>query len=581
MVWQDGFSGTGAGGRTDPEEEREARLAAQVRAGAEWALAALVARYQPPVARYLTRLTGDPAAARHSAEQIFVRMERRVRGPQGGHNLRLWLLRAATEAGLEYLRTPATKQGKPQLEQPRPAGLLPGTSSAAQRLKASLGSLAARTGTTGRQVHALIFPAPPASTPSSSSGKHRRPQPLLPPVPGDPGSGDVEGATAANEADPYGAFDPQLDTQDARTELHHHLVRAVLSELPYGDAQCLALHLVAGLNQAQVARALGITPSAARRRIVQGLQLFAQRYEAATAGLPPEVLAEPETPEVEDELADVPTVVLDHPLSWPASDEELASSEPTPAPIADEPSEPDEPEPLIVEEEPEPIAAAPAPEPRPEIVVDATPPAAGAPLWPDPPDIAPTADPFVFDTPAAKTPAPPDARAAASASSLANAIWPSARRVPALTPIALPAPQIPADSAAPADTLDARDTLSASLSDDHANTEGSGMPATDEAPLPHAPAALPLPRQVPVLTEAAKAESATQATPAAAPWVERDSGLPRADGHQADSRQDDQDGHQTPRYVPVLSGDGEDADEGVAALSVAHAPGDERSGGTV
>jgi hypothetical protein len=71
------------------------------------------------------------------------------------------------------------------------------------------------------------------------------------------------------------------------------MVRAVLAELPYGDAQCLALHLVAGLNQAEVAVALGLTNSATRRRIIQGLQLFAQRYNAALAslGLSPEALA--------------------------------------------------------------------------------------------------------------------------------------------------------------------------------------------------------------------------------------------------------------------------------------------------
>lgn len=565
MVWQDGFSGAGAGGRTDPEEEREARLAAQVRAGAEWALAALVARYQPPVARYLTRLTGDPAAARRSAEQIFVRMERRVRGPQGGHNLRLWLLRAATEAGLEYLRTPA-KQSKPQLEQPRPAGLLPGTSSAAQRLKDRIGSLAARTGTTGRQVRALVFPAPPAPTSSASSGKHLKPQPPLPSLAGDAEAGASAEASAANEADPYGALDPTLDTQDARSELHHHLVRAVLSELPYGDAQCLALHLVAGLNQAQVARALGITPSAARRRIVQGLQLFAQRYEAATVGLPPEVLAQPEAPEIEDELAEVPTVVLDHPLSQQAPDAAFAAPWPAPTltPVAEEPSEP---EPLIVEEEPEPIAAAPAPEPRPEIVVDSTPPAAGQPPWPDQPDPAPNVDPFVFDTPTATAPAPPDTLSAASAFSVEDAVWQSARYVPALTPIALPAPQLPIDSPA-------LGTASATWHDP-ADAEESGMPAADGAPVPAAPATLP--RQVPVLTEASVQESAT---PASAPWMERDSGLLRADGHQVDG-QDEWDDPQTPRYVPVLSGEDEDADEGVAALSAAHAPADERSGGTV
>jgi hypothetical protein len=73
--------------------------------------------------------------------------------------------------------------------------------------------------------------------------------------------------------------------RDPREALRFRLIRAVLVELPYGDSQCLALHLVAGLNQAEVANALGITQSATRRRIVHGLQLFAQRYEAAAASL--------------------------------------------------------------------------------------------------------------------------------------------------------------------------------------------------------------------------------------------------------------------------------------------------------
>jgi hypothetical protein len=75
------------------------------------------------------------------------------------------------------------------------------------------------------------------------------------------------------------------DLLEPREVLRYRMIRAVLSELPYGDAQCLALHLIANLNQAEVARALGITASATRKRIVSGLQLFAQRYEAASASL--------------------------------------------------------------------------------------------------------------------------------------------------------------------------------------------------------------------------------------------------------------------------------------------------------
>src|SRR5690242_13825307 len=74
MVWQD--MSPFPTPRMDAEEERELRLAAQARAGAEWALAALIARYQPPVVRYLARLTGDAAQSHTMAQHIFVRMER-------------------------------------------------------------------------------------------------------------------------------------------------------------------------------------------------------------------------------------------------------------------------------------------------------------------------------------------------------------------------------------------------------------------------------------------------------------------------------------------------------------------------
>ena len=125
------------------------RLAAQARAGAEWALAALVARYQPPVLRYLARLTGNAAQAHRLAERIFVRMERRLRGPRGAEHLRLWLLRAATEAGLDALRHPGRSRPPSRLNAPEgPRGLLTdGPSGAAtDRLRAGLSKIAAITG---------------------------------------------------------------------------------------------------------------------------------------------------------------------------------------------------------------------------------------------------------------------------------------------------------------------------------------------------------------------------------------------------------------------------------------------------
>ena len=263
--------------RMDAEEEREMRLAAQARAGAEWALAALIARYQPPVLRYLTRLTGHPAQAHRTAERIFVRMERRLRGPRGAEHLRLWLLRAATEAGLDALRHPGRSRQPSRLSAPDgPRGLLGDgpTGAATDRLRAGLSKIVEMTGTTRRQVRQLIWN-------NDANAAPRAPQRSQTPDPA---------------ADSPPVIDPELDAMNPQEELRHRLVRAVLAELPYRDAQCLALHLVAGLNQTEVARALGIRPSAARHRIVQGLQMFSHRYDAAVTslGVPMEIAyAEP------------------------------------------------------------------------------------------------------------------------------------------------------------------------------------------------------------------------------------------------------------------------------------------------
>ena len=264
--------------RMDAEEEREMRLAAQARAGAEWALAALIARYQPPVLRYLARLTGNPAQAHRLAERIFVRMERRLRGPRGAEHLRLWLLRAATEAGLDALRHPGRSRQPSRLNAPdAPRGLL--MDGPTDRLRAGLSRIAEITGTTRRQVRQLIWNNDAPATPKASPR----------------GQATSSGAAPGPAADIPPAVDPELDAMNPQEELRHRLVRAVLAELPYGDAQCLALHLVAGLNQTEVARALGIRPSAARHRIVQGLQMFSHRYEAAVTslGVPAEVAYAP------------------------------------------------------------------------------------------------------------------------------------------------------------------------------------------------------------------------------------------------------------------------------------------------
>lgn len=328
MAWQDVFPVSSP--RIAAEEDRELRLVAQARAGADWALTALVARYQPPVTRYLTRLTGNADLARALAELVFVRMERRLHGPEGGRHLRLWLLRASTEAGLDALRQP--KSGKPAARltsPPRPVGLLAGTGgpAAVQRLKARLGMLAQATLQTRRQVRKLIWSSTPdvVVAPDFEADEH-----------------------AADHAPPPPAVEEPADGHDPREALRYRIVRAVLAELPYGDAQCVALHLVAGLNQAEVAAALGLTNSATRRRIVQGLQLFAQRFNAAAAslGISPDALvteeAHPLEPGVGGYMAvqEQPTVSMRSPY--------VAAAAPTEAEVAG-PAVPAEEPPLVAE----------------------------------------------------------------------------------------------------------------------------------------------------------------------------------------------------------------------------------------
>jgi RNA polymerase sigma factor (sigma-70 family) len=245
MIWHD--RPWAALREIDPEAELELRLSAQARAGAAWALSALVARYQPPVVRYLVRLTGSQQTAYALAEQVFVRMGRRLRGPQGGRQLRLWLLRAATEAGLDAIRRPATNSRGRLAAAAGPVGLLPAVT-AEPRVSRILTSLGIKT---------------PAR--DAEHDVPRTPEFVW----------QLEPEAEAQDSDanqpPGGVTSEQV---------RQRLIRAVLAELPYGDAQCLALHLVAHLNQSEVAQSLGVADVIVRRRIVQGLQVFARRYEA-------------------------------------------------------------------------------------------------------------------------------------------------------------------------------------------------------------------------------------------------------------------------------------------------------------
>jgi RNA polymerase sigma factor (sigma-70 family) len=238
----------------DAEQEREQRLMAQARSGAIWALDALVARYQATLTRYLTRLTGDKERAEALTEDTLVRMERRLYVPRPILDLRLWLLRAATDAGLETLRHPFKRP--PRLDVARgPAGLLAEgrTPTPSQRLRSTLSRM---------------------TQPPGARQRRSRPRIAAP-------------ETAVGEM----VTESETEPVDPREAFRRRLVRAVLAELPMEDARCIALHLVAGLNQAEVARTLAMPPSRARARIVEGLAIFGRQYKAAldTLGIPREL----------------------------------------------------------------------------------------------------------------------------------------------------------------------------------------------------------------------------------------------------------------------------------------------------
>jgi DNA-directed RNA polymerase specialized sigma24 family protein len=289
-VWQSEWMPPAAS--RSAEHEREQRLLAQARAGFDWALAAFETRYQPLVARYLAQLTGNPERSRALAEEVFVRMERRLYGPEGLAHARVWLLRATTDTGLAYLRDwraarpvqmPAGRAPTGQLE-PRPA-----TAPTLTRRDA-LARL-------GRQAH-------------SESGAST-PRPMLPTLPRAMTSALPSALTGAasqtasehghNTARPQGRPESQANggrqpigadearavqyATDPRETLRHRLVRAVLAELPEDDARCLALHLVAGLNQSDVAYTMGLAPAVAREHIIRGVQIFAVRYDDALDAL--------------------------------------------------------------------------------------------------------------------------------------------------------------------------------------------------------------------------------------------------------------------------------------------------------
>ncbi len=263
----------------DNERAREQWLIAEARSGSAWALAALEAAYQPMVNGYLTCLTGNPDAARALTREALARMERQLYGAHGVPSLPAWLLIDATDTGLAYLRHVRALQlagaGGPPRMAPAPSRGGPATwlRTAFERFRPS----------TDADQRARRQPADP-SRPAASRRAATAPR--------DAGSSatrrlHMRGGRNALRGGPR--------APDPRDTLRRRILRAALADLAPEAAHCLALHLVAGLSHAEVAYVSGLDPHVARAAIMEGLELFAVRYDEAVEllGISPSLFDEP------------------------------------------------------------------------------------------------------------------------------------------------------------------------------------------------------------------------------------------------------------------------------------------------
>jgi RNA polymerase sigma-70 factor (ECF subfamily) len=73
----------------------------------------LYGEYYPKIVGYLRRLVGE-AEAEDVAQEAFVKISRSLDGFRGESQLSTWIYRIATNAALDYLRRPSTKQSARQ-----------------------------------------------------------------------------------------------------------------------------------------------------------------------------------------------------------------------------------------------------------------------------------------------------------------------------------------------------------------------------------------------------------------------------------------------------------------------------------
>ncbi len=82
----------------------ESLVIAQVRTGNAGAFAAIVEHYQPPIQRYLYRLTGDYELAKDLAQDTFIQAFRRIMITDSQLTVRAWLYGIATKCAQQSRR---------------------------------------------------------------------------------------------------------------------------------------------------------------------------------------------------------------------------------------------------------------------------------------------------------------------------------------------------------------------------------------------------------------------------------------------------------------------------------------------
>ena len=101
---------------TRQADQGEAALVPRLQAGEEQAFRELLARWQRPILSFVYRLTGDAGAADDIAQEVFVRVFRKIgefRPRPGGAAFSTWLFQIARNAALDHRRQRARRPAEP------------------------------------------------------------------------------------------------------------------------------------------------------------------------------------------------------------------------------------------------------------------------------------------------------------------------------------------------------------------------------------------------------------------------------------------------------------------------------------